>query len=75
VGFDWFECFFLLVIIRARNKLGSTLFTFILTFLKTNTLFICGFSGTLFNSSHSTWFSQDVQTNKQLLILDRSYLW
>jgi hypothetical protein len=51
VGFDRFECFFLFVIIGARNKLGITLFTFILTSLKINTQFVCGFSCTLLNST------------------------
>jgi hypothetical protein len=51
VGFGGFQCFFLLVIIGARNKLESTLFTFILTSLKTNTQFVCGFSCTLLNST------------------------
>jgi hypothetical protein len=51
VGFDGFECFFLLVIIGAWNKLGSTLLTFILTSLKTDTQIVCGFSCTLLNST------------------------
>jgi hypothetical protein len=51
VSFDGFECFFLFVIIGDRNKLGSTLFSFILTSLQTNTQFICGFSCTLLNST------------------------
>jgi hypothetical protein len=51
VAFGWFECFFLFVIIGARNKLENTLFTFILTSIKTNTQFICGFSCALLNST------------------------
>jgi hypothetical protein len=51
VGFGWFECFFLLLITGARNKLESTLFTFILTSLETNTQFICGFSCALLNTT------------------------
>jgi hypothetical protein len=51
VGFDGFQCFFLFVIIGARNKLGSTLFTFILTSLKTNPQFVCEFGCTLLNST------------------------
>jgi hypothetical protein len=47
VGFDWFECFLLFVVVGARNELRSTLFTLILTFLKLNTQFICGFGCTL----------------------------
>jgi hypothetical protein len=27
VGFGWFECFLLFVVVEARNKLGSTLLT------------------------------------------------
>jgi hypothetical protein len=50
VGFVGFECFFLFMIIGDRNKLRSTLFTFILVSLKTNTQFVCGFSFTLLNS-------------------------
>jgi hypothetical protein len=49
VGFGWFGWFFLFVIIGVRNKLESTLFTFILTSLKTNTQFVCGFGYTLLN--------------------------
>jgi hypothetical protein len=51
VGFDGFEFFLLLVIIGARNKLESTLFTFIPTSPKTNTQFVYGFSCTLLNST------------------------
>jgi hypothetical protein len=82
VGFNGFQCFFLFVIIDARNKLGSTIFTFILISLKTNTQIIFGFwlqspqldSSHLQSFSHSQWFSQDVKTNKQLLVLARSSL-
>jgi hypothetical protein len=37
MGFGWFECCFLFVVGGARNKLGSTLLTLILTPLKANT--------------------------------------
>jgi hypothetical protein len=43
VGFGEFDCCFLFVIVGARNELGSTLITLILTPLKTNTQFVCGF--------------------------------
>jgi hypothetical protein len=45
-GFDWF---LLLMVGGARNKLGSTLLTLILTPLKTNTQLVCGFGCTLLN--------------------------
>jgi hypothetical protein len=45
-GFDWF---LLLVGGGARNELGSTLLTLILTPLKTNTQFVCRFGCTLLN--------------------------
>jgi hypothetical protein len=51
VGFGWFECFFLFMIVWARNEFGSTLFTFILISLKPNTQFACGFGCTLLNSA------------------------
>jgi hypothetical protein len=37
VSFDGVDCFLFLVVGGARNELGSTLLTFILTPLKTNT--------------------------------------
>jgi hypothetical protein len=49
VGFGWFKCFLLFVIVGARNKLGSTLLTLVLTSLKPNTQFVCGFGCTLLN--------------------------
>jgi hypothetical protein len=39
------------MIVRARNKLSSTPLTLVLTSLKTNTQFVCGFCGTLLNST------------------------
>jgi hypothetical protein len=50
-GFGWFECFIFFVVVGARNKLCSTPLTLILTSLKTNTQFLCGFCGTLLNST------------------------
>jgi hypothetical protein len=59
VRFGGFDCFLLLVIGGARKELGSTLLTLILTPLKINTQFICGFSYTLLTllKSSSTIFS------------------
>jgi hypothetical protein len=37
VGFGWYECFLLFVVVGARNKLRSTLLTLFLTYLKSNT--------------------------------------
>jgi hypothetical protein len=49
VGFGWFECFLLFVVVGARNELRSTLLTLILTSLIANTKFVCGFGCTLLN--------------------------
>jgi hypothetical protein len=49
VSFGGFECFLLFVVVGARNKLGSTLLTHILTSVKVNTQFLCGLSCTLFH--------------------------
>jgi hypothetical protein len=49
VSFGGFDCFLLLVVVGARNKLGSTLSTLVLTSLKPNTQFVCGFGYTLLN--------------------------
>jgi hypothetical protein len=49
MGFGWFDCFFLFVVGGARNKLGSTLPTHILTSLRANTQSVCGFGCTLLN--------------------------
>jgi hypothetical protein len=51
VGFGWFECFLFFVVVGARNKLRSTSLTLVPTSLKTNTQFVCGFCGTLLNST------------------------
>jgi hypothetical protein len=40
-----------LVVVGARDKLRSTLLILVLTPLKTNTQFVCGFCGTLLNST------------------------
>jgi hypothetical protein len=49
VGFTWSECFLLFVVVGARNELISTLLTLMLTSLKPNTQFVCGFGCTLLN--------------------------
>jgi hypothetical protein len=49
VSFGGFECSLLFVVVGARNKLGSTLLTLVLTSPKTNTQFVCGFGCTLFH--------------------------
>jgi hypothetical protein len=49
VSFGGFNYFLLLVVVGARNKLGSTLLTLVLTSLKPNTQFVCEFSYTLFH--------------------------
>jgi hypothetical protein len=51
VGFGWFECLLFFVVVGARNKLRSTPFTLVLTSLKTKSQFVCGFCGTLLNST------------------------
>jgi hypothetical protein len=49
VGFGWFDCCFHFVISGVGNELGSPLLTLILTPLKPNTQFVCGFGCTLLN--------------------------
>jgi hypothetical protein len=49
VSFGGFDCCFLFVIGGAENELESTLLILILTPLKTNTQFVCGFGCTLLN--------------------------
>jgi hypothetical protein len=51
VSFGEFDCHFLFVVGGARNKLGCTLLTLILTPLKTNTQSVCGLGCTLLNST------------------------
>jgi hypothetical protein len=46
-----FDCFLLFVVVGGRNKIGSSLLTFVLTPLKANTQFVCGFGFTLLNST------------------------
>jgi hypothetical protein len=49
VSFGGFDYFLLLVVGGARIELGSTILTLILTPLKTNTQFVCGFDCILLN--------------------------
>jgi hypothetical protein len=49
VSFGGFDCFLLLEVVGARNKLGSTLLTLVLTSLKPNPQFVCGLGCTLFH--------------------------
>jgi hypothetical protein len=49
VSFGGFDCCFLFVIGGAGNELESTLLTLILTPLRTDTQFVCGFGCTLLN--------------------------
>jgi hypothetical protein len=51
VGFGWFEWFLFFVVVGARNKLRSTPLTLVLTSLNTKSQFVCGFCGTLLNST------------------------
>jgi hypothetical protein len=51
VSFGGFDCFLFLVVVAARNKLWSTLHTLVLTPLKANAQFICGFGCTFLNST------------------------
>jgi hypothetical protein len=47
MGFGLFECFLFFMVAGARNKLRSTLHTFLLTSLKPNTQSVCGLGCTL----------------------------
>jgi hypothetical protein len=51
VGFGLFECFLFIVVVEVRNKFRSTPLSLVPISLKTNTQFICGFCGTLLNST------------------------
>jgi hypothetical protein len=67
VSFGWFECFLLLVVVGARDKLRSTLLILVLTPLKTNTQFYVDFlalSSTRLRSS-STIFSLKIVLSRQ----------
>jgi hypothetical protein len=49
LSFDGFDCVLLLVVGGVGNELRSTLLTLVLTPLKANTQFVCGFVCTLLN--------------------------
>jgi hypothetical protein len=49
MGFDWFKCFLFFMVAGGRNKLRSTLLTFLLISLKPNTQFLCGLGCTVLN--------------------------
>jgi hypothetical protein len=49
MGFGWFECFLFFMVGRARNKLRSTLLTFLFTSLKPNTQSVYRLGCTLLN--------------------------
>jgi hypothetical protein len=49
VSFGGFDYCFLFMVVGARNELGSTLLTLVLTPFKPNTQFVCGPSFTLLN--------------------------
>jgi hypothetical protein len=49
VSFVAFDYYFLFIVGGARNELGSTLLTLILTPLKANTQSVCGFDCSLLN--------------------------
>jgi hypothetical protein len=51
VSFSGFDCFLLFVVVGGRNKLGSSFLTLVITPLKDNTQFVCGFGCTLLNST------------------------
>jgi hypothetical protein len=69
--FGWFECFLLFVVAGGRNKLRSTLLTFILTSLKSNTQSVCGLGCTLLDPAqillnHSLTQSSFLKTCSQI---------
>jgi hypothetical protein len=71
VSFGRFECFLLFVVVGARNKVGSTLLTLVLTSLKANTQFLCGLGCTLFHTvqviiNHLLAHNSSLQTRSQV---------
>jgi hypothetical protein len=66
MSFGGVECFLLFVVVGARNQLGSTLLTLVLTSLKANIQFVCGLGCTLI---------QDEKSNRQPPILAWRSLW
>jgi hypothetical protein len=71
VRFGGFDCFLLFVVVRGRNKLGSTLLTLVLAPLKANTQFVCGLGYTLLISTqimlnHFLTHHHSLKTGSQL---------
>jgi hypothetical protein len=71
VSFGGFDCFPLFVAVGGRNKLGSYLLTLVLTPLKANTQFICGFGCTLLNPTqvninHFPTHNSSLKTRSQI---------
>jgi hypothetical protein len=78
VRFGEFGCFLLFVVVGGRNKFESSLLTLVLTPLKANTQFVCGFSCTLLNPTQvilnhfltdNSFFKMRCQICKLLLYL------
>jgi hypothetical protein len=73
VSFNGFDCFLLFVLVRGRKKLESTLLTLVLTSLKPNTQFTCGFGCTIFHSvhvlNHFLTHHSSLKTRSQICIL------
>jgi hypothetical protein len=75
VGFGWFECFLLFVVVGARNKLKRTLLTLFLTSLKPNTnlyVDLVALSSTQLKSS-SIIFSLKTVSSRRAVKLAISY--
>jgi hypothetical protein len=71
VSFGGFDCFLLFVVVGGRNKHGSSLLTFVLTHLKANTQYVCGFGCTLLNSTqvilnHFLTYNSSLKTSSQI---------
>jgi hypothetical protein len=71
VSFGGFDCFLLLVVVGARNKLRSTLLTLVLTSLKPNIQFVCGLGCTLLNPTqiilnHLLTHNSSLKTRSQI---------
>jgi hypothetical protein len=63
VRFGGFDCYFLLMVGRARNELMNTFHTLVLTPLKVNTQFVCGFGCTILNLAQVILYYFLAQTN------------
>jgi hypothetical protein len=72
VGFGWFECFLLFMVAGARNKLRVPFSSFSHISQSQHPIYMWIWlhspqpdSDHAQSSSHSTWFSQDMQSNKR----------